>query len=52
MEIKDVTLMCSIYEEEWKIITIYELINCLNGITENGVSDEDKHIILHDICTS
>ncbi len=31
---------------------IHELINCLNGITENVFSDEDNQILLHDICIS
>ncbi len=47
-----VRLMCCIYGEEWKIIMIHELINSLNGFTENGFSDEDNQILLHDICTS
>ncbi len=42
----NVRLMCSIYRQEWKIIMIHELINCLNGITENGFSDEDNQILL------
>ncbi len=37
----DIRLMFSIYGEEWKIIMIHELMNCLNGITENGLCDED-----------
>ncbi len=48
----DVRLICSIYGEEWKITMIHELINCLNGMTENGFSDKDNQILLHDICTS
>ncbi len=29
---------------------IHELINCFNGISENGFSNEDNQILLHDNC--
>ncbi len=43
------TISVQISDEEWKIIMILEIVDCLNGLCENGFS-YDENMFLSDIC--
>ncbi len=38
--------------EEWKVDMILEIVDCMNGISECNLNDEESMILLDDICTS
>ncbi len=45
------TLSDCIKGAEWKIDTITEILNCINGIYESNLNEEEKLFLLYDLCT-
>ncbi len=44
------TISAHIHGEEWKIMMILEIINCLNGLCENDFTYDENIFLLCDIC--
>ncbi len=45
------TLSDCIKGEEWKIYMITEILDCINGIYELNLNEEENLFILNDLCT-
>ncbi len=37
--------------EEWKIDMITEILDCINGIFESNLKEEENLFLLNDLCT-
>ncbi len=44
------TIFAHIHGEEWKIIIILEIVDCLNGLCENDFRYDENMFLLSDIC--
>ena len=40
-----------IQEEEWKINMIMDIVDCIHGISESNLSEEENLFLLNDVCT-
>ncbi len=45
------TLSDCIKGEEWKIYMITEILDCINGIYESNLNEEENLFLLNDLCT-
>ncbi len=45
------TLSDCIKWEEWKIDMITEILDCINGIYESNLNEEENLFLLNDLCT-
>ncbi len=45
------TLSVCIKGEEWKIDMITEILDCINGIYESNLNEEENSFLLNDLCT-
>ncbi len=44
------TISAQIHGEEWKINMILEIVDCLNGLSENDFTYDENMYLLSDIC--
>ncbi len=45
------TLSDCIKGEEWKIALITDILDCINGIYESNLNEEENLFLLNDLCT-
>ncbi len=45
------TLSACIKGEQWKIDMITEILDCINGIYESNLNEEENLFLLYDLCT-
>ncbi len=45
------TLSDCIKGEKWKIYMITKILNCINGINESNLNEEENLFLLNDMCT-
>ncbi len=45
------TLSDCIKREEWKIVLITEILDCINSIYESNLNEEENLFLLNDLCT-
>ncbi len=45
------TLSDCIKGEEWNIYMIIEILDCINGIYESNLNEEENLFLMNDLCT-